>query len=96
MLQGERRPRDDEADRTDGKGNPVAQDDAEGGRNRRDPPDRKEHALFPVTLVERHKHTERDPREREKEQQETGDYKKKSQQKIHPLILPDAARVSQP
>ena len=66
MFQGERRPRDDEADRADGKGNPVAQDDAQGGRNRRNPPDREEHALFPVTLVERHKHAEPDPREREK------------------------------
>jgi len=96
MLQGERRARDDEADHADGRSDPVAQDDAEGGRNRWDPPDREEHALFPVTLVERHKHAEPDPREREKKQQETNEHKKKSQQKIHQLILPDAARVSQP
>jgi hypothetical protein len=63
-LQGERRSGDNEAERADTEGHPVAQDDPEGGRHRRNQPDREEDALLAVTLVKRHEYTEREPRER--------------------------------
>ena len=81
-LQGERRPGDDEAERADREGHPVAQDDPEGGCHRWNQPDREEDALLAVTLVASHEHAEREPRERQKEQQKPDDHEK-SQQKIH-------------
>ncbi len=82
-IQGECCPGDDEAERTDGEGHPVAQDDPEGGRHRRNQPDREVDALLTVALVERHEHAKREPRERQKEKQEPDDDQQKSQQKIH-------------
>ena len=79
MLQGERRSGDDEAERADSEGHPVAQDYPEGSRHSRNQPDREEDALLAATLVERHENTKRKPRERQEEQHKPDDDQQKSQ-----------------
>lgn len=62
MLQDERRPRDDETARADGKGHQISHEHTQGGRDRGYAPDREELPLFAGTLVENHVHAEGDPR----------------------------------
>lgn len=69
MLQDERRSRDEEAERTDGEGYRVPQEEADGGGSGRDPPENEEHTGSAGTLVGGHKRAEPEPCKRQEQQQ---------------------------
>lgn len=96
MLYGERYPRHDEAERAHGEGHQIPHKDTTCGGYRRDPPEDEEHAGFPGAPVGGYERAEREPGERQEQQQSPEQNRYSCQQKAHPAILPNDTRVSQP
>ncbi len=96
MLYGERYPRYDEAERADGEGHQISHKDAACGGYCRDPPEDEEHAGFAGARIGGHERAEREPSERQEQQQSPEQDHYSCQQKAHLAILPNDTRVSQP
>ena len=83
MLQDERRSRDEEAERADGEGHRILQEEADGGGDGRDPPENEEYTRSAGTLVSGHKRAETESCERQEQQQNPEQDRDNRQQKIH-------------
>ena len=66
-FQGERRPRDDEAERADGEGHRVAHENTAGGRDGWSPPQGEVETRLPRSAFGGHERAEYNSRERQEE-----------------------------